>query len=281
MTQRRTPLSLAAAFAVCLAAASLSGPSSAPAQGLQRVDLELALFVDVSQSMDNDEHMLQRHGYADAFRHEDVIDSIAYGAANGIAVAYVEWGDAYAQTVIVDWMLIRTREDALRFADLLDASRVYPERRTSISGALRNAATMIETNRFDGARRVIDISGDGPNNAGGIVTEARDEVVERGIVINGLPIMLHDALDWFDISELDKYYEHCVIGGPGSFIAPVRSMEELGATIRGKLVLEIASTWPKNPIVPVQFFMEGDERTERANCLIGEQMLGRGGRGFR
>jgi hypothetical protein len=274
------PSSLVAALAVSLGAAGLIGPSTAPAQGFERVDLELVLAVDVSQSMDNDEHRLQRLGYAEAFRHEDVIDSIVYGAASGVAVTYVEWGDAYAQNTVVEWSVIRTREDALRFADELESTNVFPERRTSISGALRHAADLIDNNNYDGLRKVIDISGDGPNNAGGLVTDARDEVVGRGIVINGLPILLNDTLEWYDIPDLDLYYEDCVIGGPGSFIAPVHSIEELGATIRSKLVLEIAGLpWQmqEGRVIPAQFFMEGEEE-ESVNCLVGEQMLGRGNR---
>lgn len=248
-----------------------------------RIDLELVLAVDVSQSMDYEEHQLQRQGYAEAFRHQEVIDALVFGSSNGVAVTYVEWGDAYAQTVVVPWMLIRTPEDAAAFATALEQEPVFPERRTSISRALHFAAEMIETNEYDGARKVIDISGDGPNNSGGAVTEARDDIVNRGIVINGLPIILEQAggLDWYDIPNLDVYYEDCVIGGSGSFIASVHTIDELAATIRGKMVLEIAGIMPKmqgnGRIVPIQFMMEGQEE-ERTNCLIGEQMLGRGGR---
>ncbi len=269
-----------AAIAASLAALAIAAPSAAPAQSMRPVDLELVLAVDVSQSMDYDEHQLQRHGYAEAFRHEDVIDAIVYGARGGVVVTYVEWGDAYAQNTIVPWTLIRSREDALRFADALETRPVYPERRTSISRALFAAAEMIDNNEYDGARKVIDISGDGPNNTGGPVEEARDAVAERGIVINGLPILLNDTLEWYDIPDLDQYYEDCVIAGSGSFIAPVHNISELAATIRGKLVLEIASLLPPREVRPAQFVFEGQEES-RANCLIGEQMLGRGGGRFR
>lgn len=267
---------------VTLAAALLIGPAAAPAQSLQPVDLELVLAVDVSQSMDYEEHRLQRQGYAEAFRHQDVIDALIFGSRGGVVVTYIEWGDAYAQTEIVPWTLIQTAEDAAAFADALEQTPVFPERRTSISRALLHAADLIESNGYDGARKVIDISGDGPNNSGGAVTEARDNVVGRGIVINGLPIILENngGLDWYDIPNLDEYYEDCVIGGSGSFIAVVRSIDELAATIRGKMVLEIAGIMPRmenGRIVPVQFSL--DNQAERgANCLIGEQMLGRGGR---
>lgn len=267
-------------------AAGLIGPAAAPAQtnggAVQRIDLELVLAVDVSPTMTNEEFRLQRLGYIEAFRHDEVIDAIVYGAQNGVAVTYIEWSASYAQEVVAPWTLIRSREDALRFADLLETSYIYPGQFTSISGGLLASAQMIESNEYDGARKVIDVSGDGPNNDGPVVTAARDAVAERGVIINGLPLMLNRPGETFYIPNLEQYYEDCVIAGPGAFIAPVRNVKEMAATIRAKLVLEIAGLRARDDqgrIVPVQFFMEGQEEEERANCLIGEQMLG--GRGFR
>ncbi len=275
---RRFVPAIAAFSALALGAvgvAGLAGLFPAHAQQLQRVDLELVLAVDVSQSMDYEEHLIQRQGYIEAFRHDDVIDSIVYGSRNGMVVTYFEWGDAYDQTVVIPWTLIQTREDAHRFADMLENRPINPKRRTSISGALHFAAELILTNNYEGMRQVIDISGDGPNNSGGLVEAARDAMAAQGIIVNGLPIMIGDGLDWWDIPNLDQYYEDCVITGPGSFIAPVRNISEMAATIRAKMVLEIAGLPATTR--PAQFFFEGRPE-ERANCLIGEQMLGRGGR---
>ncbi len=241
------------------------------------VDLELVLAVDVSQSMDYDEHQLQRDGYVAAFQHDEVISAILGGPRGRIAVTYVEWGDSYDQIQIVPWTLIASREDAIAFANTLADEQIYPSQRTSISRALMRAADLLDSNEYDGLKRVIDISGDGPNNTGPMVELARDAVAERGVIVNGLPIMLKEADSWYDIPDLDKYYEDCVITGSGAFVAPVESLEQLAPTIRGKLVLEIAGLPPR--LVPAQFLEEAP--ADRADCLIGEKLWqSRGGRFF-
>ncbi len=273
------PTSLAAASAAVLAAGGLA---VAPAGGQDRVpvDLELVLAVDVSQSMDPDEHQLQRAGYVAAFRHEEVVNAILYGPRGQIAVTYVEWGDAYDQIQIVPWTLIASREDAEAFADALASEQIYPSQRTSISRALMRGADLIDFNEYEGINKVIDISGDGPNNTGPWVEIARDALAERGVTVNGLPIMLKEADSWYDIPNLDRYYEDCVITGPGAFVAPVESLEQLGPTIRAKLVLEIVGLPPQ--VRPAQFLDDEGGPADRADCLIGEKLWqSRGGRFFR
>ena len=269
-------VSLAAVGAAGLAA------SVASAQLAQlprtQVDLELVLAVDVSQSMDYDEHQLQRAGYVAAFRHDEVINAILYGPRGRIAVTYMEWGDAYDQVQIVPWTLIASQEDAEAFADALANEPIYPSQRTSISRAIMRAADLIEANDFDGYKRVVDISGDGPNNTGPMVELARDAVFERGVTVNGLPIMLKEADSWYDIPNLDRYYEDCVVTGPGSFVAPVESLEQLAPTIRGKLVLEIVGL---PPTIRHAQFLDEEGPAEHADCLIGEKLWqSRGGRFF-
>jgi hypothetical protein len=264
-----------------LVAAGLAA-SSASAQrvddGRTQVDLELVLAVDVSQSMDYDEHQLQRAGYVAAFRHDDVINAILYGPRGRIAVTYMEWGDAYDQVQIVPWMLIASREDAAAFADALADEPIYPSQRTSISRAIMRAADLIDANDFDGYKRVVDVSGDGPNNTGPMVELARDAVAERGVTVNGLPIMLKEADSWYDIPNLDRYYEDCVVTGPGAFVAPVESLEQLAPTIRGKLVLEIVGL---PTMIHRAQFLDEEGPADRADCLIGEKLWqSRGGRFF-
>lgn len=285
MTDRRPSQRLfrllltAAAAGLALAPTAATAPAAAQVarEATMPVDLELVLAVDVSQSMDYDEHQLQRSGYVEAFRHDEVVDAILYGPRGRIAVTYLEWGDAYDQIQIVPWTLIESREDAHAFADALASGSPYPSQRTSISRALMRAADLMDTNEYDGIRRVIDISGDGPNNTGPMVELARDAVAERGIIVNGLPIILKETDSWYDIPNLDQYYEDCVITGPGSFVAPVEGLEQLGPTIRGKLVLEIAG-------LPAQLRraqLREEAPAERADCLIGEKLWqSRGGRFF-
>ena len=206
------------------------------------VDLELVLAVDVSGSVDRDEAALQRQGYLAALVHPKVVQAIRSGPLGRIALAYVEWaGDRYQRTA-VDWGMVEDESSAQAFAAALAASPITSERWTSISAGIDYAVNLLETNPFAGSRRVIDVSGDGYNNSGRPVTAARDEAVEKGITINGLPI-LNDRPGpggWPPAVDLDKYYEANVIGGAGSFLVPAQSFETFAEAILKKLILEIA-----------------------------------------
>jgi hypothetical protein len=139
--------------------------------------------------------------------------------------------------------------------------------RTSISGAINFAMPLFDDDPYRGLRRVIDVSGDGPNNNGTPVTLARDAALEKGIVINGLPIMVKEpSFSTMDIENLDWYYEDCVIGGPGSFVVSIKDREKFKEAIRTKLVLEVAGRTPPRPVVPVA------EKEPRVSCLIGEKI---------
>lgn len=222
---------------------ALTQPATAqlPTSMDNEVDLELVLAVDISQSMDRDEQELQRAGYASAIVSEEVLEAIKIGPTGRIAVSFVEWGGATEQYVTVGWTLVDGPETASQFAAQVAKADIRHKQRTSIADALRFSAGLIATNQYQGLRRVIDISGDGPNNQGGKVTEARDEVLQQGIIINGLPLMMKaEKNTWQAMMNLGDYYEDCVIGGPGAFVVPVRSLSEFTDAIRAKLVLEIA-----------------------------------------
>ena len=184
------------------------------------VDLELAFMVDVSRSVSYHELEIQRRGYAAALRSDALADAVGSGAMGRIAITYVEW--AGSQREIVPWTLIESREDLHAFADALTVTFNPTMRRTSISEALAYATAAINSNDYDGIRRVIDVSGDGPNNQGRHVEEMRDAAISQGIVINGLPLLTQDGL-WslWSIDDLDVYYRDCVIGGPGAFVVPL------------------------------------------------------------
>ncbi|WP_310618671.1 DUF1194 domain-containing protein [Flexibacterium corallicola] len=233
------------AFA-CLTAFTLPQPSHATSFDTSltienEVDLELVLAVDISQSMDPDEQKIQREGYIAALTSEEVVAAIQYGPIGRIAITYMEWGGKSEQFIVADWSIIEDEKSAYVFANTIAEAPLRRVQRTSISSALAAAAQLIETNQFAGMRRVIDLSGDGPNNQGGAVTKARDFAVSRGITINGLPLILkEESISWQSMLHLDHYYEDCVIGGPGAFAIPVRSKEAFADSIRMKLVLEIA-----------------------------------------
>lgn len=232
--------------------ASVSATTSARAESENRpVDLELILAVDVSSSMTEAEQRVQRDGYVNAFRHPDVARAIGLGAHGVIAVSYIEWaGPSYRRVVLPRW-IINGQDGAKRFADALAGQPIIAEAGTSISGALSHAAELFGQGGLDAQRRVIDISGDGLNNAGPPVVPVRDMLVASGISINGLPINLHrDGTNSFESygNYLESYFENCVIGGPDSFVISIDDISLFGIAIRRKLIREIAGlpahVWP-------------------------------------
>lgn len=259
-------LGLVITLAGCLFAAILVG-SSDTARAETRVDVELVLAVDISYSMDEEEQRLQKAGYAEAITSPEVLAAIARGPLGRIAVSYVEWAGAPEQRVVVDWTLIDGKASAEAFAARILAQPIRRAYRTSISGVLMFSAPMFERNSFEGTRQVIDVSGDGPNNQGIEVTEARDEVLRKGIVINGLPILIkRPNFGTMDIVELDTYYSECVIGGEGSFVVPIKSREAFGAATRMKLLMEIAGIAPERPpVVPAAL-------RKNPLCSVGERL---------
>ena len=198
------------------------------------VDLELVLAVDVSDSIDARENVVQREGYLAAIASPEFAAAVRAGVLGRIRLAYVEWAGERAQRLVMPWRVIDGAETARAFANDLAAQPVTRFRRgTSISSALQ-----FSTRLFDGsvARRVIDISGDGPNNAGGNVTTVRDAIVAEGIVINGLPVLI-DPSPVFP--AIDRYYADCVIGGDGAFSLPVASLNDMDEAILKKLLREV------------------------------------------
>lgn len=244
------------AAAVLLGGSLLSSPALAKSDTRaslnfdmsNEVDLELVLAVDISQSMDPEEQRVQREGYVAALTSEDVLNAIKYGPTGRIAVAYMEWGGKDEHFVVADWTIISDEKTAAKFAGKIAEAPLRRVQRTSISSALTQAVDLVMANEFNGMRRIIDISGDGPNNQGNAVTEARDAAVAQGVTVNGLPLMLkEETISWQSMLHLDHYYEDCVIGGPGAFSIPVRSKEGFSDAIRMKLVLEIAGLVDDQP----------------------------------
>ena len=205
------------------------------------VDLALVLAVDVSTSMDPDEQNLQRQGYVEAFHSPAVQEAIRAGALGRIAVTYVEWAGAHPrfQSVVVPWTVLERPADGIAFADRLARAPVNRAAGTSISEAIGLGMALLSSDRVVAARQVIDISGDGSNNQGRLVTEVRDEAIARGITINGLPITLKEP-DRRENATLEAYYRDCVIGGPGAFMISVRERKQLLTETKSKIVREIA-----------------------------------------
>lgn len=237
------------------------------AEEANRVDVELILAVDVSYSMDMDELALQREGYAGAIVSKEFLQALKTGPTGKVAVTYFEWAASTDQKIVIPWRIIDGPESAGAVADEILKAPLRRASRTSISGAINFAMPLFEANDYHGIRRVIDISGDGPNNNGEPVTVARDAALAKGITINGLPIMAKETnYATMDIENLDWYYEDCVIGGAGSFVVPIQNKEKFKEAIRTKLVMEVAHRVSEPRVVPAA------AREPRVSCLIGEKI---------
>ena len=226
---------------------ALPAATSGNAQERKEVDTALVLAIDISGSIDPDEARLQRLGYVEAFNDPAIIKAILGGNRGRIAVAYFEWSDAWVQKLIIDWTLLDSREAIAAFATQLANAPISIARRTSISGAIRYAIPLFGRSPYDAERKVLDISGDGSNNDGVLVTDARHEALKERIVINGLPIM-NDRPNPFGFpseTDLDKYYVHCVIGGPRSFVEVAVNFEDFPRAVRKKLLQEVADIGPR------------------------------------
>lgn len=254
--------------ALLAALALLAGASLGTAQAAEEVDLALVLAVDVSRSMDFQEQQVQRDGYVQAFRHPDVIKAIRSGPLGRIAVTYVEWSGPEGQIVVAPWTVLDGAASANAFADAIAKAPISRLNYTSISAALGFSADLLARRGGDATRQVIDVSGDGPNNIGPPVLTAREQVLSKGIVINGLPVMLPGrGREPGGLIDLDVYYKNCVIGGPTAFLIPIRAMDEFVSATRRKLILEIAAIEPAETatVIPAA------TAAPPYDCMIGEK----------
>jgi uncharacterized protein DUF1194 len=230
-----------AAFGVSLAEAQSISP------GRPAVDLALVLAVDASGSISDDRWDLERRGYAQAFRDPEVIRVIRSGPAGAIAVTLVEWSGEFQQSQVVGWALVNDSASAGRFANALVEMPHLFRSWTSISAGMAFGAELLATAPFEAPRRVIDVSGDGPDSTSELIIQGtpgdvdrlrktRDRLIATGLVINGLPIFGDPR-----IRAIDVYYETNVIGGPGSFEVVAEDFTVFAMAVRRKLLLEIAA----------------------------------------
>ena len=229
-------LALILAAGVLLPASALAGND---------VDLLLVLAADVSRSIDAAKFQLQRDGYAAAVSDPRVLDTIKSGHFGRIGLTFVEWSGIGAQHAVIDWTTIGDGASAKEFGDrLLEAPRSFADR-TSISGAIEFAMDQFTHTPFTATRRIIDISGDGTNNAGRDVASARDDAVAQGVTINGLVILSENPMSWNPDHTnppggLDNYYRNNVIGGPSAFVMVAKDFNSFGQAMIGKLIAEVA-----------------------------------------
>jgi Protein of unknown function (DUF1194) len=226
-----------------LLACCLSGTA---ARAAQDADMALVLVTDVSRSIDDGEFKLEKAGYAAAFTDQRVIAAIRGGVVGAIAVAYVEFAGSGQVSTVLDWSMIRDAASAKAFAAAIAAAPRSFAGRTAISSGIGRGAALLAESGVDAARRVIDVCGDGTNNAGREITEARDDAVKAGITINGLAIINDHPVSWTFAhvqppGGLVKYYRENVIGGPGAFVLEVHDFHSFGEAMTRKLVTEIAA----------------------------------------
>ena len=219
-------------FITAIAALFLLCPR-ADAQSVRPVDLELLLAVDVSSSVDREEYDLQMRGLSEAFRHPAVQDAVLAAGHLGIAVAVVQWSDSNDQSLVIDWTVIHDAASTEALAERIgNTERVVSGSQTAISGALAFSLQQLTTNRFEGRRQVIDVSGDGRANSGDHPMALRDLAVANGVIINGLAILNEEPF-------VDSYYRYTVIGGDGAFLMTAHDYEDFAVAILEKLIREI------------------------------------------
>src|SRR6202795_2111768 len=228
-------------FAAMLAAVLVPAAASAA----EDVDLLLVLAVDVSRSIDANKFQLQREGYAAAVADPHRSEAIGTGPTGRIGLTFVEWSGVGAQKVVIDWTKIGDADSAKGFGDrLLEAPRSFADR-TSISGAIEFAMGQFDKAPYEAARRTIDVSGDGTNNAGRDVAVLRDEAVAKGVTINGLVILSENPMSWNPDHTnppggLANYYRNNVVGGAGAFVMVAEDFNSFGKAIISKMIAEVA-----------------------------------------
>ena len=227
---------------------------NAPARAAEQVDLLLVLASDVSRSVDTRKFQLQREGYAAALSNPRVVEAIKSGPHGRIAICFVEWSGATSQKLVIDWTIVSDAASARKIGDqMLELPRSFADR-TSISAGLDFSMSLLERAPFEATRRTIDVSGDGTNNSGRDIASARDEVLAKGVTINGLVILSDTPLPWNPEHTnppggLDEYYRRNVTGGPGSFVMVAENHNSFGQAIVKKMIAEIAWVEPARPVI--------------------------------
>ncbi|WP_269585733.1 DUF1194 domain-containing protein [Roseibium sp. Sym1] len=213
-----------------------------PPAHAEELDLELVLLADATGSIDENEIRFQRRGYAEAITSASVLNAISSNIYGKIVVTYVEWADMFSQDVVVDWTVIDGKAAADDFAARLMEAPRRAYGRNAIGAALLKGKELIDTNEFQGLRRVIDLSADSANNWNGpTISEAREAVVSSGIVINGLAVLCRHCSGRPVAYDLEDRFYRDIIGGPAAFVVTADSAQTFAEAVRKKLILEIAS----------------------------------------
>ena len=236
---------------VPMASLSLLILAAATPARADNVDVALVLVTDVSRSIDDSEFKLEKDGYTSAFTSQKVLEAIRGGPSGKIAVSYLEFASSFEVRTVLDWTVISDKASAQAFAEKLAAAPRSFWGRTAISAGVDEAVQLLAESGMNATRHVIDVCGDGTNNAGREVSDARDDAVKAGITINGLAIINDHPVSWTFAhvqppGGLANYYRANVTGGPGNFVLEVHDFNSFGEAMTRKLVDEIA-TQPTKP----------------------------------
>ena len=204
------------------------------ANAQQKVGVELVLATDTSRSVDDGEFRLQMQGIASAFRRPEIAAAIAEWPEGGVAVSLVHWSIGFHDQLALPWRHLTNLDSILAFAAEVErVPRLNAGKGTAIGSAIDFSIGLIETNRFEGTQRKIDVSGDGRNNFGPLPHFARDRALAKNITINGLTIGNNDT-------HIRDYYLNNVVGGPDSFVLTVNDYDDFAQAMFLKLQKELS-----------------------------------------
>jgi hypothetical protein len=210
--------------------------------GAVAVDLELVLAVDASASVDEREFALQLGGIAKALRDPEVQSAIAAGPLGRIAVAMVVWAEGMVPKQYTEWQVVAGADDAEAFAVVVETFERRISGGTGIGAGIVSAIRHMDRNGIEGARRVVDVSGDGTETPPrdqlvSLLPQARSMAIARGVTVNGLAILT-------DVPDLDVYYREEVIVGPRAFVKAAADFDDFAEAFRRKLIREIEEEPP-------------------------------------
>lgn len=197
------------------------------------VDLALVFAVDVSTSVDAGDFKLQMDGIAAALRQPLTLQYVQSGPNQKIAISVVQWSSAKKQVVTQEWQILADQAGIESAASRIEMQqRQWNPGGTGLAAGLVFCAGLLRAFPLHAGRKLIDVSGDGPDNEGGNVALARAATVASGITINGLPIIDGSKL-------IQAYYRDQVIGGPGAFLEPAENMLAFKSAMQRKLLREL------------------------------------------
>lgn len=239
----------AAIAAVMAASAFFFSAMTAMGQEGPPVDTALVVSVDISNSVDDARYRLQMEGIAKALEDPGVIEAITGGSSGGILFSMVTWADT--PSFVIPWVRIANKADSFAVAKRVRSLQRQGGEFTCMTRMLRSANDKIVPQiPAKAARIIIDVSGDGPDNCNAeeTIENVRNELVNNGVTINGLPILLDTPEDSALLPKaipggpppLEQWYREHVMAGPGSFVLPAQGYGDFERAIRQKFVIEVS-----------------------------------------